>query len=211
MLRDTPRQRWFFVLLALAGTGLFGLATGVLMAPDAALLGDRLGELTCLQLAFGAERAAAILGSFDPGQRAAIARLQVPADLVFAAGYGLQFSGLLGLMTLRLPEAWRRAGRWLSFAPLAAASLDGVEDVFLHQLATSADPAALGSVALGASLAASLKYLLLSGVAPAYGLAGSLRGLAVDRRPGALVIYGLVALTAVAFLARPLQQIPACF
>jgi hypothetical protein len=32
-----------------------------------------------------------------------------------------------------------------------------------------------------------------------------------DRRVGALVIYVLVVVNAVAFVAKPLQEIPACF
>lgn len=211
-LQDTPRQRWFFIALTVAGVAIFGFATGRLMAADAALLGDRLAELTCLQLAFTPERAAEVLAVFSAEQRAAIARLLVPADMVFAWGYGLQFTGLLGLLTLRLPAAWKRAGAWLIWAPLGASALDCLEDVLLHQLAVAPDPAALGgAIPLLASLAASFKYLLLSVVAPAYGLAGSARGLTTDRRPGALLIYALVVLSAVSFVARPLQQIPACF
>lgn len=210
-LTGSPRQRWFFTALALAGVAIFGFATGGLMARDAALLGDRLAELTCLQLAFTAERAAGILGSFTPEQRAAIARLLMPADMVFAWGYGLLFTGLLGLMTLRLPAAWQRAGTWLIWAPLGASALDCVEDAFLYQLAVAADPSAAGVVPLLAGLSATFKYLLLSVVAPAYGIAGTAKGLATDRRPGALLVYALVVLAAVSFAARPLQQVPACF
>jgi len=211
-LDDTPRQRWVFIALTLAGVAIFGFATGRLMAADAALLGDRLAELTCLQLAFTPERAGEILAAFSPEQRAAIGRLLVPADMVFAWGYGLQFTGLLGLLTLRLPATWKRVGAWLIWAPLGASALDCLEDLLLHQLAVAADPATLGgAVPLLAGLAASLKYLLLSVVAPAYGIAGVIKGLATDRRPGALLIYALVVVTAVSFLARPLQQIPACF
>jgi hypothetical protein len=62
-----------------------------------------------------------------------------------------------------------------------------------------------------AGTAATLTYLNLSVLAPAYGIAGSIRGLAHDRRMGALVIYLLVVVNALAFVARPMQQIPACF
>lgn len=122
-----------FAVMALLGFAVFGYATGVPMAPWAPVLGERLAELTCFQLAFTAERALALLEA-DPG-----------------------------------------------VAPLLA------------------------------GLAAVLKYLLLSVPVPAYGIAGSIRGMRADRRPGAIFIYVLVVAHAVAFVARPLQQIPACF
>ena len=60
---DHPRQyesvlakAWLFAGMTLAGVGIFGYATGVLMAPFAPVLGDRLPELTCLQVAFTGER-----------------------------------------------------------------------------------------------------------------------------------------------------------
>jgi len=208
---DTPRTRWSFAGLAVLGVLLFGFATGVLMAPWAPVLGERLEELTCLQLAFTPERAAAVLGSFDEAQREAIANLLVPADLVFAFGYGLLLAGLLGLLTLRLPASWQRAGTWLTWAPLVASVFDCFEDAFLQSITLAADPAATGMLPLWAGLSASVKYLLLSVVTPAYAVAGSAKGLGVDRRPGALVTYLLVSLLALSMLARPLQQIPLCF
>lgn len=211
VLQDTPRLRWAFAAMALLGVAVFGFATGVLMAPWAPLLGDRLAELTCLQVAFTAPRAAAVLGAFDEAQRAAISRLLVPGDVVFAFGYGLLFSGLLGLLTLRLPAAWQRVGAWLTWAPLVASVLDCFEDAFLHSITLAADVAATGALPLWAGIAATLKYALLSGVAPAYGIAGSLKGLGVDRRVGALLTYALVILVALSMAARPAQQIPACF
>lgn len=90
--------------MALLGFAVFGYATGVPMAPWAPVLGERLAELTCFQLAFTAERALALLEA-DPG-----------------------------------------------VAPLLA------------------------------GLAAVLKYLLLSVPVPAYGIAGSIRGMRADRR-----------------------------
>lgn len=197
--------------MALAGLGIFGFATGVLMAPFAPVLGDRLPELTCLQVAFNGARFADVFGSFTPEQQAAIAQLLIPGDVVFAWGYGLLLTGLLGLLTLRLPGSWQRAGRVLMWTPLVASALDCIEDLFLHALAVAPAGSDPGLLPLFAGIAATLKYLNLSVLAPAYGIAGSIKGLTHDRRAGALVIYLLVVVNALAFVARPLQQIPACF
>jgi hypothetical protein len=205
------REAWMFVAMALAGMAIFGVATGVLMAPGAELLGDRLPELTCLQVAFTAERLEQVLARFSATERQAIAVLLKPGDMVFAWGYGLLFSGLLGLLTRCLPAAWQRAGGWLMWAPLGASALDCIEDLCLHAVVTVPAGADPGLLPLVAGLAASAKYLLLSVVAPLYGLAGSVAGLRADRSPVALLVYALVAMNAVAFAARPLQQIPPCF
>jgi hypothetical protein len=198
-------------VMALLGVVLFGYATGVLMAPYVPVIGDRLPELTCLQLAFTAGRAASVLGAFSADERAAIAQLMVPGDIVFAWGYGFLLTGLLGHLTLRLPEPWQRVGRVLAFAPLVASALDCVEDLFLVRQAIAGPAGDLGRAALGAGVAASLKYLLLSVIAPAWGIAGTIRGLALDRRAGAIITYALVVLTCLSFVAKPLREIPACF
>lgn len=197
--------------MALAGVGIFGYATGVLMGPFAPVLGDRLPELTCLQVAFTGARFTAVFGSFTTEQQAAIAQLLIPGDVVFAWGYGFLLAGLLGLLTLRLPAAWQPAGRVLTWTPLLASALDCLEDLCLHALATAPSGTDPGLLPLLAGVAATLKYLNLSVLAPGYGIAGSIKGLAHDRRIGALVIYLLVVVNALAFVARPLQQIPACF
>jgi hypothetical protein len=181
------------------------------MGPWAPVLGDRLEELTCLQLAFTPARAAAVLASFSTEQREAIGHLLVPGDLVFAFGYGFLLTGLLGLLTLRLPATWQRAGSLMMWAPLAASVLDCAEDWFLYQVNGAAVVTDTGLAPLLGGVAASLKYLLLSGVTPAFGLAGSVRSFATDRRPGALVLYALVILTGLSMVARPLQQVPNCF
>jgi len=210
-MNQTSRQAWFFAAMTLAGVGIFGYATGVLMGPFAPVLGDRLPELTCLQVAFTGARFAAVFGSFTPEQQAAIAQLLIPGDVVFAWGYGFLLTGLLGLLTLRLPAAWQPAGRVLTWTPLLASALDCLEDLCLHALVTAPAGADPGLLPLLAGIAATLKYLNLSVLAPAYGIAGSIKGLAHDRRIGALVIYLLVVVNALAFVARPLQQVPACF
>ncbi len=207
----SSRLPWLYTAMTLFGAALFGYATGVLMGPGAAVLGERLPELTCLQVAFTGDRVAAILGTFSLDERAAIASLLRPGDMVFAFGYGFLLTGLLGLLTLRLPGNWQRAGRILMWAPLGASLLDCSEDYFLHQLVTATAGSDPGFAALLAGVSASVKYLLLSGIAPAYGIAGSIKGVTVDRRAGAWFIYALVVVNALAFLARPLQQVPPCF
>lgn len=197
--------------MTLLGVVIFGFATGILMAPIVPVLGDRLAELTCLQLAFTGARAAEILGSFSPEQRLAIAQLLIPGDLVFAWGYGFLLTGLLGLLTLRLPAPWQRLGKVLQWAPLLASIFDCLEDFSLFRLAIAPAGSELGVVPLLAGFAATLKYLSLSVLAPVYGIAGSIKGMNHDRRVGAVVIYALVVLNAVAFVAKPLAEIPACF
>lgn len=211
LLSDSARTRRFFLAMAAFGAALFGVATGVLMAPWAPVLGDRLAALTCLQLAFTPDRADAVLAAFSAGEREAIAHLLVPGDLVFAFGYGFLLSGLLGLLVLRLPADWQRTGAVLMWAPLVAAALDCIEDGFLYQVNAAATAADTGLAPLLAGVAATLKYLCLSGVTPALALAGSAKGLTVDRRPASLVVYGMVTLLGLSMLARPLQQVPACF
>jgi hypothetical protein len=210
-VRDNARAAWIFGLMALAGFLLFGLATGVVMAPHAAVIGDRLGEMTCLQVAFTTPRMMAVLGSFSPDERAAIASLLVPGDMIFAWAYGLLLAGLLGLLTLRLPPDWQRWGWILMWAPLVASGLDSLENLALYHLASIFPARGPGWLPLAAGLLASLKYLCLSIAAPAYGIAGSAKAITIDRRPGALLIYALVVLNAIAFFLRPAQQIPACF
>jgi hypothetical protein len=210
-VRDSARAAWIFGLMALAGFLLFGLATGVVMAPHAAVIGDRLGEMTCLQVAFTTPRMMAVLGSFSPDERAAIASLLVPGDMIFAWAYGLLLAGLLGLLTLRLPPDWQRWGWILMWAPLVASGLDSLENLALYHLASIFPARGPGWLPLAAGLLASLKYLCLSIAAPAYGIAGSAKAITIDRRPGALLIYALVVLNAIAFFLRPAQQIPACF
>jgi len=197
--------------MTLLGVAIFAYATGVLMSPVVPVLGERLAELTCLQLAFTGARAAEVLGSFSPEQRAAIAQLMFPGDVVFAWGYGFLLTGLLGLLSLRLPPNWQGLGRVLMWTPLLASMFDSLEDWSLYQLAVAPAGSDLGVVPLLGGIAATLKYLNLSVIAPAYGIAGSIRGVAHDRRLGALVIYALVVVNAVAFVAKPLTEIPACF
>jgi hypothetical protein len=205
------KQAWLFTGMTLLGVVIFGYATGVLMGPSIPVLGDQLPRITCLQVAFTGARAADVLGAFSPAQRTAIAQLMYPGDVVFAWGYGFLLTGLLGLLTLRLPSPWQRLGRVLMWTPLLASVFDCLEDLALYRLALAPLGSDLGLVPLLGGIAAALKYLNLSVIAPAYGIAASIKGLSHDRRPGALVIYTLVVVNAVAFVAKPLTEIPACF
>lgn len=134
-----------------------------------------------------------------------------PGDVVFAWGYGFLLTGLLGLLTLRLPSRWQSLGKVLMWTPLLASAFDCLEDLALYRLALAPVGSDLGFVPLLGGTAATLKYLNLSVIAPAYGIAGSSKGLTHDRGPGALVIYALVVVNAVAFVAKPLTEIAACF
>ncbi len=207
--------RWFYLGLSILGFCIFGLATGVLMSEPMAVIGmDRLGELTCLQMAGTAERAATILGAFDAAELLALQQLLIPGDMVFAWGYGFLFSGLLGLLTLRLSGAWLAAGKYLMWAPLLASVFDVLEDIGLHELVATfaAQPAELSSaVAAFTTVSASVKYILLAIIGPVYGVSGSVKAIAVDRRPGSIGLYILVVLLAASMVQKPLLEIPACF
>lgn len=207
--------RWFYLGLSVLGFCIFGLATGVLMSEPMAVIGmDRLGELTCLQMAGSSERAAAILSAFNAAELLALQQLLIPGDMVFAWGYGFLFSGLLGLLTLRLSGAWFAAGKYLMWAPLLASVFDVLEDIGLHELVATfaTQPAELSSaVAAFTTASASVKYILLAIIGPAYGVSGSIKAIAADRRPGSIGLYILVVLLAASMVQKPLLEIPACF
>jgi hypothetical protein len=211
MFSGSSRWGTTFGVLAALGFVLFGLATGVLMAPWAPLLGDRLGELTCLQVAFTPARAAAVLAAITPSEREAFRNLLAPGDLALALGYGLLLTGLLGLVVRRLPAGWQPLGSLLMWAPLAAAACDWVEDAFLYQLAALPAVPETSLLPLAAGIAATVKYLLLSVVTPVFALVGSSKAAGVDRGAGSVALYVLVVLLSLSMLFRPLQQLPACF
>jgi hypothetical protein len=210
LLRGTPEWRRAFVGMAVTGLLLFAAAIGNLMAPAAAVLGERLSELTCLQLAFSPARASAVLSSFSAAERVAIGELLVPGDLVFALGYGLLNTGLLGLLAQKLPSSWQPVARLAVWAPLAAAAFDVCEDLLLHAINSGAlPPAALLPAAAG--LAATLKYVLLAGITPAFGVVAAVKAVSVKRQMGTIALAVLVVLSVVPLFARTAQQVPACF
>lgn len=214
-LLNVTRPRLFFSAVATAGLAVGAFAIGVLMLPHAGPLGTRQGEMTCLQLAFTNERAASIIGSFAPEAQEAMAKLLVPGDMVFAWSYGLILAGLVGLLTLRLDGHWRRWGAVAIWFPIAAALLDDIEDIFLFQTVRSviANPDVLMSPILPAlaGTAAVLKYIALCALTPAFSIGGVVRGLQIDRRIGALVVYALLLLMIASLFMRLAPQLPQCF
>lgn len=211
-----PRASLIFSLVALAGVIVFALAIGVLMQPAAQLIGqDRLSELVCLQLAFTPERAAAVVLAFPVEARAALGQLLIPGDFTLAWGYGLQLAGLMGLLAIRLPDNWQRVGAIALWVPLLASLLDCIENVFLYaivtQLAENPEVVLAPMLTIMASTFATLKWVALSIVTPAFGFAGIFKGITVDRRATSWVVYVLLFVTLVSMVAKPIQDIPACF
>lgn len=214
-LLDRPRPALFFAALAVTGMAIGAFAIGVLMLPHAGPLGDRQGEMTCLQVAFTSERATAIVGSFEPAAQSAMAKLLVPGDMVFAWSYGLTLAGLLGLVVLRLDGRWRRWGAVALWFPIAASVFDDIEDVFLLQTVQSVinNPDVLMSPLLPAlaGTAAVLKYTALCVLTPAFSVAAVVRGLQVDRRITALLVYVLLLMMVASLFVRLAPQLPLCF
>jgi hypothetical protein len=211
-----PRAPLAFSLLALSGVIVFALAVGVLMQPAAQLVGqERLSELVCLQLAFTPDRAQTVLMSFSPESRAAIAQLLVPGDATLAWGYGLLLAGLTGLLAMRLPGKWMRIGAIAMWMPLLASTLDCVENVFLYAIVMNAVEAPnlqpVPMLTALAGVAATLKWIALSILTPAYGFAGIVKGMSVDRSAGAITVYALLFITLLSMVAKPIQDIPSCF
>ncbi len=124
-------------------------------------------------------------------------------------------AGLVGLLARRLDGRWQTAGAIVMWLPLVASLLDVTEDLFLHAIVATLieHPAATVEPALPtlAGIAATVKYVALAILTPAYSIAGILRGLMVDRRAGALLVYFLLLLACISMVMRPLQQIPDCF
>lgn len=213
-LMRRPFAPRLFGAMALAGMLIFGFAIGVLMGPPSQVVGDRLAELTCLQIAFTPSRFSDVFLGFTPDMQQAVVQLLVPGDIVFAWGYGFLLAGLTGLLAIRLPGQWQRWGALVMWAPLLASTFDCIEDVFLYGMATRlvADPTAelVALLPLLAGIAATIKYVALVVVTPAYGLAGIGKGLSVDRSVGALLLYAFLGLNLVQMILRPLQQIPPC-
>jgi len=201
--------------MAMAGFLIFGFAIGVLMLPPSEIIGARLPDLTCLQVAFTPERYSNVFLSFSAAGQAAIRDLLVPGDIVFAWGYGFMLAGLTGLLAMRLPHQWQSIGALVMWAPLAASALDCIEDVFLYAMAGQLLDNPMSAIApalpLLAGAAALLKYTALAVITPAFGVAGIIKGMGVDRSIGALVLYVVLGLLLFSMILRPLQQIPPCF
>ena len=205
---------WLCTAMAVLGFCVFGVATGVLMSAPIEVIGmDRLGELTCLQMAGNSDRAIVVLDQFGSDELIALKQLLIPGDVVFAWGYGFLFSGLLGLLTIRLSGRWVSVGRVLMWAPLLASVFDVLEDIGLYQLIAAyvIEVASVSNAtALLTTISASIKYLLLALIGPAYGISASIKSFASDRHWRSLCLYVLVILLAVSMVQKPLQEIPNC-
>ena len=215
-LLGSRRATLVFSLLAVTGVIIFGLAVGVLMQPAVQIVGmARTAELVCLQLAFTPERAASVVLGFPEAARVGIAQLLAPGDLALAWGYGLLLAGLTGLLAMRLPDAWRRAGAIALWIPLLASTLDCIENAFLYVivmgLVSTPDTLPSATLTLLASGVSSLKWIALCIATPAYGFAGIIKGLGTDRSWPALLVYVLLFVVLLAMVTKPLQDIPACF
>lgn len=213
ILLNSRRATLIFSLLAITGVVVFGLAVGVLMQPAVQIVGmERTAELVCLHTP---ERAATVVLGFPEAARLAIAQLLVPGDLALAWGYGLLLAGLTGLLALRLPGGWRRAGAIALWIPLLASTLDCIENAFLHAvvmgLVNAPDTLPAGALTRLAGGVSSLKWLALCVATPAYGFAGIFKGLGTDRSKSALLVYALLLVVLLAMVMKPLQDIPACF
>ena len=101
------------------------------------------------------------------------------------------------------------------WAPLVATLLDCTENLFLYSISSQlvANPDAIlpAVLPLFGSLVASLKWIALSLVTPAFAFAGTVKAISVDRRVTSWIVYVLLTITALSMLAKPIQDIPACF
>ncbi len=210
-----PRAAWLFGLMAVGGVGLFVSAIAVVMAEPAALIGERPATMTCLQIAFTPARISQIILAFPEAIRQPIADMLVPGDMVLAFGYGFLLAGLTGLLAMRLPGNWFRVGALIMWAPLLAATLDCIEDIFLRTaiMQVIQNPAADIPlfVPLLASIAATIKYLCIAVITPLYCFAGVVKGFQVDRSVATVLLYILIVIVMISFVLQPAQQIPPCF
>jgi len=213
-LLNHPRGGVIFTLMSLVGFLLFGTAVGVLMTPSSEVLGERLGELVCLQVAFTPERALSIVSSFSANEQEAIQNVLIPSDLALAWGYGLFLAGLIGLLTRRLEGQWFRAGAIIIWAPIAASVLDCIEDLFLFDIVSivllAPEMQIPWFVPLIAGIAATLKYTALVIITPVFAVAGCVKAFQSNHSIGDLFLYAFLLINVVMFVARPVPQIIGC-
>ena len=214
-LLDAPGGDRWLTAIAVSGVALFIFAIAVLMAPYAPVMGERRSEMQCLQVAFTSARAERVIAAFDARERQAMAGLLIPGDLGLAWGYGLLLAGIIGLLARRLDAAWQRAGAIAMWLPITAAAFDCVEDAFLYSIVVGAIDNPGAGVApllpLLGGVAALIKYSALSVLTPAYAVAGVVRGMRVNRRIGALAVYGVALLVSLTFAVPPFRSLPSCF
>jgi hypothetical protein len=205
-----------FSLVAATGLCLFIFAIAVLMQPASSVVSqERTAELICLQLAFVPERAAAVVLNFSVEERKAITQLLVPGDIGLTWGMGLTLAGLISLLAMRLPGNWLRVGAFIMWAPFVSATFDSIEDIFLFtivsQFVVDAAAAINPTLTFLASTAATIKFIALIVVTPAFGIAGIVKGLSVDRSISALIVYLLLAFAIISIAPSSYQGIAACF
>jgi hypothetical protein len=205
-----------FSLVAATGLCLFIFAIAVLMQPASSVVSqERTAELICLQLAFVPERAAAVVLNFSAEERKAITQLLVPGDIGLTWGMGLTLAGLISLLAMRLPGNWLRVGAFIMWAPFVSATFDSIEDIFLFtivsQFVVDAAAAINPTLTFLASTAATIKFIALIVVTPAFGIAGIVKGLSVDRSISALIVYLLLAFAIISIAPSSYQGIAACF
>ena len=211
-----PRAPLTFSAMAAFGVIVFALAVGVLMQPAVQIVGmERTSELVCLQLAFTPERAAAVVLAFPEEARIGIAQLLVPGDLALAWGYGFLLAGLTGLLVMRLTGGWFRVGAIVMWIPLVAPTFDCIENAFLYAivvpLAENPDAVIAPILPLMAGIVSTIKWIALCVVTPAFGFAGIVKGMTMDRSWSALIIYLLLFVSLLSMVMKPIQDIPACF
>jgi len=214
-LLRAPRAALTFSLTSVVGVLLFAFAIAVLMMPPSQIIGERPPEMTCLQVAFTPARMSEVILGFEPPIRQAIADLLVPGDMALAWGYGFVLFGLTALLAMRLSGKWFRVGAIVMWVPLLASSLDCIEDVFLYSAVQRlvADPGAEIPLIISvlAGVAATLKYICLSVITPAYGFAATVKGLQQDRSIPSLILYVLVVYVMASMVLQPAREIPPCF
>lgn len=214
-LLRAPRAALTFSLTSVIGVLLFAFAIAVLMLPPSQIIGERPPEMTCLQVAFTPARMSEVVLGFEPPIRQAIADLLVPGDMALAWGYGLVLFGLTALLAMRLPGKWFRVGAIVMWAPLLASTLDCIEDVFLYsavqRLVVDAGAEIPLMIPVLAGVAATLKYICLSVITPAYGFSATVKGLQQDRSIPALILYVLVVYVMASMVLQPAREIPPCF
>ncbi len=215
-LLRAPQAPLMFSLVAATGLCLFIFAIAVLMQPASSVVSqERTAELICLQLAFVPERAAAVVLNFSAEERKAITQLLVPGDIGLTWGMGLTLAGLISLLAMRLPGNWLRVGAFIMWAPFVSATFDSIEDIFLFtivsQFVVDAAAAINPTLTFLASTAATIKFIALIVVTPAFGIAGIVKGLSVDRSISALIVYLLLAFAIISIAPSSYQGIAACF
>ncbi|HJP05749.1 MAG: hypothetical protein QGG65_04090 [Gammaproteobacteria bacterium] len=215
-LLRAPQAPLMFSLVAATGLCLFIFAIAVLMQPASSVVSqERTAELICLQLAFVPERAAAVVLNFSVEERKAITQLLVPGDIGLTWGMGLTLAGLISLLAMRLPGNWLRVGAFIMWAPFVSATFDSIEDIFLFtivsQFVVDAAAAINPTLTFLASTAATIKFIALIVVTPAFGIAGIVKGLSVDRSISALIVYLLLAFAIISIAPSSYQGIAACF